>query len=369
MKSTKLSISRLILIVTALTFAFWSLSLTDTTTFIQNQTDQHKHDQKKDDDHKKNELRENPEHHDDDYDDEVDDGHDHAAEQIEGNEHDEHGDEEVIELTEEAIEMAGISISTVIKGRLGNSLNLPGEITFNEDQVVHISPRFEGIAREARFSVGDYANGGDILAVIESNESMSAYNIKSPISGWIIMRHISKGEFVSAENSIYVIVDLSTVWVNLAVYPRDADRVKPDMKVSIESISSNIHAEGTIEYITPIVDVNTRSITARVVLPNPNNKWRPGTFVHAVVTTDYGQPGLLIEKDAVQILDNENVVFVAEGPGHFVITRIETGEYDSKYIKVLSGLEQGAQYVANGAFELKAKLVTSSLGGHAGHGH
>ncbi|MEE9443030.1 MAG: efflux RND transporter periplasmic adaptor subunit [candidate division Zixibacteria bacterium] len=363
MKAIKLSIFRLVLIITVLVFAFWSLSLTDSTSNIQNQTDPHENDQKTDDDHKKSELGD-----DHDLDAQTDDGHDHTAEESEGDEHDEE-EEGVIELSEEAIKMAGINLSTVIKGRLGNSLDLPGEITFNEDQVVHISPRFEGIAREARFTVGDYVNAGDIVAVVESNESMSPYNIKSPISGWIIVRHISKGEFVSAENSIFVIVDLSTVWVNLAVYPKDADRVRPGMKASIEAIGSDIHAEGTIEYITPILDVNTRSITARVVLPNPDNQWRPGTFVHAAITTDYGKPGLLVEKDAVQILDNEKIVFIAEVPGHFIITHIETGEYDSKYIKVLSGLEQGMQYVADGAFELKAKLVTGSLGGHAGHGH
>lgn len=357
---------RLVLLIGVLVFAFWSLSLTDTTTVIQNKTELienhegHDHGEEADDGHEHTADETHAE--------EADDGHDHAAEEIVDDGHD-HGDEEVIELSPEAVEMAGIKLSTVINGRLGNSLDLPGEITFNEDKVVHISPRFEGVAQEARFSVGDYVKAGEILAVIESNESMSAYNIKSPISGWVIERHISKGEFVSGENSIYIIVDLSTVWVNLAVYPKDAGRISKGMNAGIEGIGSEMHADGTIDYITPIMDVKTRSITARVILPNPDNQWRPGTFVHAIVTTDYGQPGLLVEKNAVQILDDKKVVFVAEAPGHYVITHIETGEYDSKYIKVLSGLEQGMQYVTNGAFELKAKLVTSSLGGHAGHGH
>ncbi len=303
-------------------------------------------------------------------------GHDEADHADEGedvvNEEDGHSDHEeegIIEVTPEAMKMAGITLAKVGRGCIGNSVDLPGEVGFNEDRLAHIVPRFAGIAREVRFRVGDYVNAGDVVAIVESNESMSAYSIKAIISGWIIDRHVTPGEFVSGEHSIYAIADLSNVWVNLAVYPKDADRIKPGLCAFIEAVGSKTRTEGTIQYVTPVLDANTRSITARVVLPNPNNTWRPGTFVRARVAAGSGEEGLVVEKEAVQVLDNEHVVFVSEGPGRFKPVEVEVGDSDSLFIKILSGLEEGTEYAVAGAFELKAKIVTSSLGGHAGHGH
>jgi cobalt-zinc-cadmium efflux system membrane fusion protein len=166
-----------------------------------------------------------------------------------------------------------------------------------------------------------------------------------------------------------VIADLSHVWVNLAVYPKDAERIQSGQRVHIKAIGSESQAEGTIEYVTPILDVNTRSITARVILPNPNGTWRPGTFVRANVTIDSGQDGLLVKKEAVQVLDDEHVVFVVEGDGCFRSVPVAIGECDTDHTRILSGLEEGMEYVSRGAFELKAKIVTGSLDAHAGHGH
>jgi cobalt-zinc-cadmium efflux system membrane fusion protein len=78
---------------------------------------------------------------------------------------------------------------------------------------------------------------------------------------------------------------------------------------------------------------------------------------------------LLVEKDAVQILDDEHVVFVPKGDVHFKSLPVAVGESDARFIEILGGLDEGMEYVAGGAFELKAKIVTGALGGHAGHGH
>ena len=217
-------------------------------------------------------------------------GHEHDAATEESHDdyddHADHEDESVVEVTDEAIRMAGIELARVSYGQIGRTITLPGEVGFNEDRVVHIAPRFAGIAREARYRIGDQVKAGDIVVVIESNESMSPYSITAPISGTIIDRHVTPGEFVSEENTMYIIADLSEVWVNLAVYPRDADYISRGQKTKIRAIGTDLYIEGIIEYVTPVIDVNTRSITARVILPNPDNQWRPGTFVQAEVVVD-----------------------------------------------------------------------------------
>jgi cobalt-zinc-cadmium efflux system membrane fusion protein len=260
-------------------------------------------------------------------------------------------------------------MSTVKYGFIGKSIDLPGEVGFNEDRLVHVAPRFAGIAKEARKRVGDYVSEGDVIAVVESNESLTPYYIEAPLTGRIIKRHITPGEYVSDERSIYVIADLSTVWVNLAVYPKDAEDIAEGQRVSLRAIGSDVRAEGTIEYVTPVLDIDTRSITARVVLPNRNNTWRPGTFVQARVNTDSGEECLVVRREAVQIIDDQNVVFVAEDERRYRAVPVLIGESDADNTRVLSGLKEGTEYVTRGAFELKAKIITGSMGEHAGHGH
>lgn len=280
-----------------------------------------------------------------------------------------HSEEEEVEVAPEFMKMAGITLAKAENGKINRSIDLSGEVGFNEDNLVHITPRFPGIVKEANFRIGEYVKAGSIVATIESNESMTQYSLKAPISGTIIEKHAASGEHASEEKSIYMLADLSNVWVNLAVYLKDAGKVKVGQKVMIYSIGSDDTAAGIIQYVTPVMDPQTRKITARIVLPNSNNTWRPGSFVKAHIEIGKSEEMLLIDKDAVQILEGKNVVFIQHEPNTFKAMEVSVGESDYRNVQILSGLEAGAEYVKNGAFELKAKIITSSMGSHAGHGH
>jgi len=311
-----------------------------------------------------------PESHDHDHDDHAnEDEHESHEGHAESDDHADHDDEYAVKLTPEAIRLAGITFSEIRYGYIGRTIELPGEIGFNEDRLAHIAPRFAGIAMQANYRVGDYVDEGSEVAVIESNESMNSYSIKAPISGWVVQRHIIPGEYVCQENSIYVIADLSTVWVNLAVYPKDIDNIKKGQVAEIMAIGSKNVTTAPIDFITPIMDQRTRSATARIILPNPGNTWRPGFFVQASIAMETNSESLVVEKNAVQYLDEKSVIFVVDGPNEFKPVDVVTGESDLGYIQIISGVSEGAKYVSEGAFELKAKIVTSNLDAHAGHGH
>lgn len=281
----------------------------------------------------------------------------------------EHGEEDEVELTPEAIKMAQISLAQIATGKIAESIRLSGEVGFNEERHIHITPRYSGVIVEAKFVVGDFVKASETVATIESNESMAPYALKSTISGTVIEKHATQGEHVSETESIYIISDLTSVWVNLAVYSKDARSVKIGQKVQISAVGANTTAEGNIYFITPVMDPLTRKITARVVLSNNDNQWRPGSFVNAVVEIGETEETLVVEKEAVQFFENKSVVFISDEPNKFRPIEVVTGKSDSRYIQILSGLEAGIQYVNQGAFEIKAKIVTSSLGDHAGHGH
>ena len=155
--------------------------------------------------------------------------------------------------------------------------------------------------------------------------------------------------------AIYVVADLSTVWVDLNVYRQDADRVKEGQKVVIDGGEGLRREEGQISYISPFGAETTQTLLARVVLPNPHGQWRPGLFVNVQLATDEAAVPVTVSAEALQTLSDKPVVFV-KVPGGFVPQPVEIGRTDGKRVEVLKGLAQGAVYAATGSFIVKSEL-------------
>lgn len=194
------------------------------------------------------------------------------------------------------------------------------------------------------------------------------YAIRAPFAGFLIKKHLTIGENVTGEESVFSIADTSSVWVRFNVYQKDLATVKPDQQVRVDlgvGLGSHI---GTIAYVSPIIDEKTRTMQARVVLDNKDNTFRPGLYVTVHVTANTQNAPIVIPKSAVQVLDEKEVVFVEDSDG-FEAIPVKLGISDRKRVIVKSGLSSGQRYVKHGAFELKAKIVSGGLGAHAGHGH
>jgi cobalt-zinc-cadmium efflux system membrane fusion protein len=301
-----------------------------------------------------------------DHDAEMQHAHDHKADAHPGHDH---GHREIVELPAGAAGLAGLTLETARPRPLGRTIEMPGEIRLNSDRLVHVTPRFPGVAREIRGRLGQSVAAGDVLAVIESNESLSSYEVKAPISGRIIEKHLGTGEFVSEDHEMFVVADLSTVWADLQVYPKDISFVSPGARVEIFEVGTDLSRTATISYVAPLYSEATRSALARAVLENDDG-WRPGTFITGTIHAEAPAPRLTVSADAVQILGEERVVFVPTGDrDRFEAVPVELGLKGDRYVEVVTGLEPGDSYVASGAYELKARLVTQDLGAHAGHGH
>ena len=203
---------------------------------------------------------------------------------------------------------------------------------------------------------------------LEQESQLTKFEITAPFDGTVIDKHITLGELVSDDADVFVVADLSSVWVDLHVYPKDLMKVKKGQKVIISVGQTIPDTEATISYVGPVVGAESRTALARVVLPNSTGVFRPGLFVTAKVAIDNVEAGVLVSKDAVQNLDGKKCVFTKDEHG-FEPSFITLGQSNAGFIQVTSGLNPGQQYVTKGAFELKAKIATSTLDSHAGHGH
>ena len=194
---------------------------------------------------------------------------------------------------------------------------------------------------------------------------LTLYEIRSPSAGIIIEKHIVQGELLNGENRPFVIANLDRVWVNLNVYQKDLEKIQINQPARVISSHNTAEIESVIQYISPNISKETRSATARVVIDNKNEKWRPGLFVKVEVTVSNFTSDIVIPKTALESINDQTVVFIQTKEG-FEPSQVTLGRSDKNNIEVLNGLKTDERYVAKNGFVLKAQMQkTSFVDGHA----
>ncbi|BCX88276.1 membrane fusion protein, heavy metal efflux system [Methylomarinovum tepidoasis] len=206
----------------------------------------------------------------------------------------------------------------------------------------------------------------EIDRLLENHQEvdLSRYLLRAPATGQVIEKHAALGEFLRSDRSAFVLADLSRVWVLLTVYQKDLPDVRPGQPVRIGAEGFE-PAEGTIDYVSPVLDEATRTAQARVILDNPGRLWRPGMFVGAEVTVAEVE-GLVVPAEAVVAIEMQPMVFVREDD-RFEPRPVRLGRRNPWQVEILSGLRPGETYVARHAFLLKAELGKGEM--DAGHHH
>lgn len=267
-------------------------------------------------------------------------------------------------MTPDAVKSSGIVIEAAGPARIKTTIKVNGRVQPNEDHMTHVIPRYPGIVKKIHKRLGDAVAKDEVVAVVESNESLQPYEVKSSIAGTVIGKDVRQGEFVKEGEVIYSVADLSTVWVDLNVHRKDFDRLKVGEAVTIFAGEGMTNATGTVSYISPFGAEDTQTMLARVELPNPQGHWRPGLFVTGEIVVEEAEVPVAVKASALQSFRDWQVVFMAEG-GMFEIAILELGRRDAEWAEVVSGLSAGQKYAAENSFIIKADVLKSG----ASHDH
>ncbi len=269
-----------------------------------------------------------------------------------------------VKMEAAAIETAGIKIEEAGPAKLRTMVEMNGKIVANPDKVAHVTPRFPGIVLEARKKLGDAVKKDEVLAVVESNDSLRPYEIKSQIAGRVIKRDAVLGESVTQETTLYIVADLSTIAVDLAVQRTDFPKLKEGQKVVVTGVGDK-EGEATLTYLSPVSAEDTQTMMARAELPNPEMTWQPGLFVTAQVVVEETEVPIAVKESALQKFRDWDVVFMADGT-MFEIAILELGRRDGGLVEVVSGpLKPGTKYATENSFVVKADVLKSG----ASHDH
>lgn len=260
-----------------------------------------------------------------------------------------------VKMTDAQVAAANIELLSADAGRLQESLRLNGMIQPNQEAMVQVSPRFPGVIREVRRRLGDQVQAGDVLATIESNQSLTVYELKAPIAGTIIERNAARGEYVSEQKSAFVIADLTSVWVDLSVYRRDFAKLHIGDKVLIDMDDGTEPVATRITYVSPIGSSDTQTALVRAVAAN-DSRLRPGLFVTARLVHSSKAADVVVKLSALQTIEGKTVVFVRNGD-QFEAREVELGVRDGEHVEVLFGLLPGDKYAGRNSFVVKAELA------------
>src|SRR3989441_1939266 len=206
----------------------------------------------------------------------------------------------------------------------------------------------------------------DRVATLETaSQVVSEVTVPSPADGLVISRTVNPGQVINSGQELFVVTDLSTVWVIGDLYERDFPRVRVGSPATIMIPSTPDRTlKGRVAYIAPRVDAATRTAKVRVEVPN-RGELRLGMFVTVSFEMSVSERMTVVPRAAVQMIGERAVVYApVEGEeGKFVERTVKLGVPMGEFVQVLDGVKPGEKVVTDGSFFLRAEAARTRSGG------
>jgi cobalt-zinc-cadmium efflux system membrane fusion protein len=213
------------------------------------------------------------------------------------------------------------------------------------------------IARQKLMALGIAEN--EIAALPETPEArLRRQDVRAPIAGRVVERKVELGAAVGRDNletELFVIVDLSRVWVDLSVASSDLPLIREGQPVKISARGLAETTNGKIVFVSPLVDKDTRTARVAAEIQNGDRTWRPGSFVTAAIALSERNVPVVAPATAIQKLEGRPVVFVRTKDG-FEKRGVVLGQKEDQSIEIVSGLTAGETIASANTFALKAEL-------------
>ena len=192
--------------------------------------------------------------------------------------------------------------------------------------------------------------------------------IYSTVSGIVTERKVTQGQYVNAGEVLLTVTDLSTIWVKADVYQPDLPSVHTGQPVEITSDSlPGTTLRGRVGFLDTSINPQTRTASARIEVPNPSMRLRPGMFVQVKFAAPVGHDVLAIPHSAVLDTGMRKIVYVAKDNGEFEGRQVQLGAPGNDYYPVLAGLKEGEHIVSQGNFLIDSQTrITGGMTGMFG---
>ncbi len=316
-----------------------------------------------------------------------------------------------IQLSAEQIRLGNIHADTIGKESIGDKLVLTGTLNFNQDKLSSVSARVEGRVDKLYFkNIGDYVakgtklydlyseqlnnakqeyvNGmqqegsignslinysalvesaktklflwgmteGQIKELAQSKQPSTHTTFYSTEAGYITSINVNEGEYVMKGGPVIQLANLSTLWAEAQVYTTQMSSISKNGNVAVQIPDLNETINGTIDFVNPEINPDTRINLVRVTIPNKNNRLHPGMPVY-ITASNKQRRALTLPADAVLRDSKGATVWIQTKPGVYEIRMVKTGIAEGNAVEITSGLTAGDVVVTNGAYLLNSEYI------------
>uniref|UniRef100_A0A7V2B2N3 Efflux RND transporter periplasmic adaptor subunit n=1 Tax=Rhodothermus marinus TaxID=29549 RepID=A0A7V2B2N3_RHOMR len=203
-----------------------------------------------------------------------------------------------------------------------------------------------------------------------SGQARKTLTLYAPASGTVLRKEVVEGQQVQPGQTLFVLADLSTLWLQVDVYEHDLSWIKPGITAEITlPYDPTVRLQGRVDYIYDTLNPETRTARARIVVPNPGLRLKPGMYALATLQGQPTPPRPRIPTEALVRYGAEAWVILALGEGRFRPVRVQPGLEAQGYVQILEGLQGDEQIVARAQFliDSEARLkqaLAAFMGGH-----
>lgn len=203
-----------------------------------------------------------------------------------------------------------------------------------------------------------------IEALAKTGKPSKSLTLRSPISGTILEKNAFEGQYVMPQRELYVVADLSTVWMQAKIFEYELPHIEVGMPATLSFPSLPMRqVMGKVVFIDPVVEEVSRSAQVRVELPNRDGQLKPGMFGDILITHAMGD-GLTVPASAVLQSGERDIVFRAAAAGRFVPVQVKVGplRFGDRF-QILEGLKAGDQVATSGNFLIDSESRLEAGGG------
>lgn len=218
-----------------------------------------------------------------------------------------------------------------------------------------LAEKYQALLAAAQQKVASLAGNSPAM----NGRTIGVHTVTAPLDGTIVERHIAKGQLVEGDHTAFLIANLDTLWVELAVFERSLPLIRVGDEVLLKPLGSHVDGlKGRVANVGQVLSSTTRSAPVRVEVDNRTRQLRPGQAVDAVIRAGGASTteGPVVPPDAVTFVDGKPTVFVVDSPTSVRVAAVELGASDGHELHIKKGVKTGDRVVVNGTFELKSEL-------------
>jgi Cu(I)/Ag(I) efflux system membrane fusion protein len=259
----------------------------------------------------------------------------------------------MVHVAPQMVHDLGVRKTAVARQTLWRRIDTVGYVEYDRAKLRHVYADAEGsIESLAVLSEGERVEQGQFLFELDSpRQSKHFGSVYAQQGGIVATLNVIEGTWALPTDIVMTIADLSSVWVLADVFEAQADWVKVGQRaeVRLPAVTGRVW-EGTVEYIYPNLDPETRTLKVRMRFANPDETLKPNMFAEVTIFGGARRDVLSIPREALIVTGKEQRVVVATEGGHFQPRRVTIGAERGDWVEIVSGLEEGEEVVVSGQF-------------------